>query len=112
MVAQTGTVTAQNLTTPPFKATFASPPTIAHNTAVDVCFTADNSASQVIGILDGFPKNWFGIILNQGSQKLVFTAANTSSGTTTLVFPATLGTKTAVGTATTWVPPLIAAIQN
>lgn len=108
LVQQSGTVTAHNSSNSPFTATFSAPPTMTNSEAVDFCTTADGSGSIIIGMIDASGTSTFIQLINQGSQKLVFTAANPSTGTTTLTFPSTLGaTKTAVTLA--W--PTVAAFQ-
>lgn len=107
LVQQSGTVTAHNSSNSPFTATFSVPPTMTNSEAVDFCTTADGSGSVIIGMIDASGTSTFIQLINQGSQKLVFTAANASTGTTTLTFPSTLGAKTAVTLA--W--PTVAAFQ-
>lgn len=109
LIQQSGTVTGANSSNAPFKATFSTPATVTANQGIDVCFTADGTGSLIMASLDSAAAGIGRAILSQASQTLIFTAANPSTGTTSLTFPATLGAKTAVG-ATQF--PILAALQN
>lgn len=82
---------------------WTTPSALAHNTSYAICYTSDGGAS---GVLSRAEIN-IGGLLTGTTPKYVYTATNASTGTSTLVFPASIGVKVTSGGTTLNFPLVI-----
>lgn len=77
-----------------FTVTFSTPPVLVIDTAYDICLTSDSTTASIQTFADN--SGFWSSLIDAGAVKGVFAAGNLSTGTTTLTFPATIGTRTSV----------------